>query len=89
MNSYLIYRHGSNAANQSMTPIAAVAIVDAETEEQAKEIAAENMTCYNNQFFSAVLESDLTEEQIDDWNSVSFDDAQRRESGLESIIFSA
>jgi len=76
MTNFLIYRHGSNAANQSMTPISAVAIVEAETPEAAKAIAAQDHTCYANQFFSAVAEADLTEEQCEEWNEVSRRDAQ-------------
>lgn len=89
MTSFLIYRHGSNAANQSMTPISAVAIVDAETADAAKKIAAENVTVYANQFLSAVAEADLNEQEIEDWNEVSTRDAELRSVGEDSIIFSA
>lgn len=89
MNSYLIYRHGSNAANQSMTPVAAVAIVDAASEADAIRIAGENLTCYNNQFFEAVLEADLDENQCEDWNEIGSRDAEMRAAGQGSIVFSA
>ena len=88
MTSFLIYRHGSNAANQSMTETAAVAIVDAANEDDAKKIAGENLTCYNNQHFEAVAESDLTEEQCEDWNEVSSRDAELRSVGEEGCVFS-
>ena len=35
MTHYLVYRHGSNAANQSMTPKMAVAIVEARSQDDA------------------------------------------------------
>ncbi len=35
MTHYLIYRHGSNRANQSMTPKTAVAIVEARSQDDA------------------------------------------------------
>lgn len=89
MTSYLIYRHGSNAANQSMTPVAAVAIVDAANEDEAIRTAGENLTCYNNQFFEAVAEADLDEDQCEDWDEVSMQDAALRSVGEDSIIFSA
>ena len=76
MKSYLIIRHGSNAANQSMTPSAAIAIVEAATAQEAKEIAAEDHTVYNNQYLEAIAEDDLTEEQCEEWNEVSSRDAQ-------------
>jgi hypothetical protein len=51
MTTYIIYRHGSNAANQSMTPTMVVGSVEAETKEAALKHAEENFTCYNNQRF--------------------------------------
>jgi hypothetical protein len=86
MTSFLIYRHGSNAANQSMTPVSAVAIAEAETAEKAKEIAAENLTVYSNQFLSAVAEAELDDGQLQDWNEVVSRDAEGRLCGLDSII---
>jgi hypothetical protein len=66
MTSYLIYRHGSNSANQSMTPKAAIAIVEAANGEEAKRIASENHTVYNNQYLEAVPESKANKS---DWNA--------------------
>lgn len=73
MTSYLIIRHGSNAANQSMTPQTGVAFVDAETPEEAKRIAREDqgVTCYANQFLEAVAEVDLDDDQTELWNALS------------------
>jgi hypothetical protein len=89
MASYLVYRHGSNAANQSMTPVMAVAIVDAPTAEGARSVAAENVNCYANQHLELIAEGELTEEQCEDWNEVSSRDAELRSVGEDSIIFSA
>lgn len=89
MKSYLIYRHGSNAANQSMTPTMAVCIVDAETPGEAKYIAAKNVTVYANQHLESVAEDDLDDEQMDDWNEVGTRDAELRSVGEDSIIFQA
>ena len=89
MASYLVYRHGSNAANQSMTPVAAVAIVDAATEKDARNLAAECVNCYANQHLELVAESDLTDSQIEDWNEVNSRDAELRAAGEPSIIHSA
>jgi hypothetical protein len=73
MTSYLICRHGSNAANQSMTPVTGVAFVDAETPEEAKRLAVEDqgVTVYANQFLSATAEADLDDEQIELWNALN------------------
>jgi len=67
MTNYLIYRHGSNAANQSLTNKLAIDIVEAHNQSEACEIAATRNDCYVNQFFSAVCESRANKE---DWNCV-------------------
>lgn len=83
--SWIIYRHGSNAANQHMTQVMPVCIVDgAETAEQAKDRAAESITVYCNQHLSAVSEEDCESE---DWNSVVTDSAVMSASGEEGLIF--
>ena len=64
---FLVYRNGSNAANQSMCNRMPVAIVEASDEHEAIEIAAENVTFYNNQHGEAVAEE---EADGDDWNEV-------------------
>ncbi len=89
MTSFLVYRHGSNAANQSMTPVMAVAIIDAPTEDAARRAAADEINCYHNQHLEFVAEDDLTGDQIEDWNEVSTRDAEMRAAGEPSIIFSA
>jgi hypothetical protein len=68
MTNYLIYRHGSNAANQPMTPVMALDIVEAKSQDEAKEIAMSRNEVYHNQYLSAVPESKA---KVSDWNSVS------------------
>lgn len=68
MSKFLVYRNGSNAANQSGINRMAVAIVTADTPEQARQIAEENLVFYANQTSEAILES---EADVDDWNTVS------------------
>ena len=72
MTSYLIYRHGSNFANQSMCSKLAIAIVDATRKDAAIVQAAEDHTVYANQFLSAVPESKASRE---DWNAVVMEQA--------------
>lgn len=71
MISFLIYRIGSNAANQSCRDRMAVAIVDAPTEALALEHAALNIEHFAGQHFEAVPEK---EADSDDWNAVVEDD---------------
>lgn len=83
--NYLIYRHGSNAANQSMCNKAPVAIVnEAETSDEAERIAAKHLTVYANQFLSAVEEG---EADIDDWNAVCEQDALANAYEYDGCIF--
>ena len=84
MALFLVYRHGSNAANQSVTPVMAVAIVDAPNELEARSIVAGNITVYANQFLSFVPD---TEVDIDDWNDVCSRDADLCACGEPSIIY--
>lgn len=57
---YIVYRYGSNAANQSMTPVMPVGAYSgtgrtaAERRTDAERQAAEEHTVYANQFLSAV-----------------------------------
>ena len=68
--NYLIYRHGSNSANQSMTNKMAIAIMPAVSKDAAIWRAGAYHTVYGNQFLSAVPESKANRE---DWNAVSFE----------------
>lgn len=53
MTTYVIFRHGSNAANQSMTPVAPCCTIEAASSEEAKRLALDKVTCYNNQHLEA------------------------------------
>ncbi len=64
MTRYLIIRHGSNGANQSMREVAPVAIVEAKSREEATRTESdghcswlaldERVTVYANQWLNAV-----------------------------------
>lgn len=77
MTNYLIYRHGSNGANQSMCNKMPVAIVTAESKQAAKDAVAlerPEITVYANQFLSAIPESTAP---VGDWNAQLEYDMQR------------
>lgn len=67
MANYLIYRHGSNAANQSMTPVMAIDIIEAKNLDSALAIARDKHTVYPNQQLTGVCESRASRR---DWNAV-------------------
>jgi len=50
--TWIVTRHGSNAANQSMVPKMILGTVEADTEAEAKTIASSQFNCYANQFLS-------------------------------------
>jgi hypothetical protein len=54
VTDYLVYRHGSNAANQGMRDVAPLEIVSAESREKACEQMAARTTVYANQHLRAV-----------------------------------
>ncbi len=45
-----VFRTGSNSANQNMTHRMWLGIVEADDKDQAKEVAEDTWTFYNNQF---------------------------------------
>lgn len=53
MTTYIVYRHGSNAANQSRTQVMVVGFEDAPDRETAKEQMAQRIEVYNNQHLTA------------------------------------
>lgn len=67
MTNYLIYRHGSNAANQSMTPVMAIAIVAATSLSAALAATRDQHTVYSNQQLTGVPQSKAKSR---DWNEV-------------------
>ena len=69
MKRFYVYRTGSNAANQPMTVVPVhVATVEAETEEEACDLAANRVTVYNNQHLHAedADEVDAGDAEIDE-----------------------
>lgn len=64
---YLVYRHGSNAANQVLCKTMPVAIVTATSKEEACQITKDNVTFYANQTAEAVPQSKASES---DWKFV-------------------
>lgn len=50
MKNYIVIRHGSNSANQSMCQEAVVGIIEANNKKEAKEEAYNKWTFYNNQY---------------------------------------
>lgn len=77
---YVIYRHGSNKANQTMTPVAAVGVEEAESIEEAKAQAAVRINCYANQFLEARC---LDECSMDD--RIAADEAEMAREAEESF----
>lgn len=58
---YAVYRHGSNAANQSYCNKMIVGTVTAGSRKEACERMADKVTVYRNQWLSAVPFSQLSE----------------------------
>lgn len=85
MQNWLIYRHGSNAANQSMTPVMPVCIVNGAS-DGLKAIArvVDEIVVYNNQFLSAVAEEEC---DADEWDSIVTDSAMMTAVGENGLIF--
>lgn len=83
---WLIRRHGSNAANQPVTPVAAVGIVSAADYETARRVAGENVNCYANQYLELVSLADCDAEE---WNDVLSRDAELQSVGEPGIVFDA
>lgn len=74
MANYIVKRHGSNGANQSMTQTAVVGSIEAKSKKDARERFGEEnptVTIYNNQYLEFVPISKATQEEIDDANEAS------------------
>jgi hypothetical protein len=65
---FLVYRYGSNAANQSMTPKMPLCFVDTDNEMTAERIAEVKFTFYNNQTMEVCSESEVDN---DEWNELA------------------
>ena len=66
MTNYVIYRNGSNRANQSMVDRMPLCIETAPDRATACEQAAQRFTVYSNQYLTAKAESRASGA---DWNS--------------------
>lgn len=75
MTRYVILRHGSNAANQSMTLTAVLGTVEAPDRRSAVDAAAERWTCYNGQHFDPIPWSRASRRDRDD--ALENDEAER------------
>ena len=51
---YVVYRHGSNAANQHMCNKMIVGTIEAANRKEACKLMHDRVTVYNNQWLSAV-----------------------------------
>lgn len=51
--SFVIFRHGSNGANQHLCQVMACCTVMARSEAEAKNKARDKVTCYANQYLEA------------------------------------
>lgn len=74
MTDYVILRHGSNSANQSMTEVMPLTIIRARSRDAAKKAAWELFTVYNNQFLEAIPESRASKQ---DWDTAAQEDGLR------------
>ena len=72
--TFIVVRHGSNGANQPMTPRMVLGTVQASDEASAKEAASARHTCYANQRFE-VLDVESEEVDTDDANAAFEADA--------------
>jgi hypothetical protein len=54
MTRYVILRHGSNGANQHLTQTMVVGLIEARNRRAAVDAAADQWTCYNNQYFDPI-----------------------------------
>ena len=63
---YVVYRHGSNAANQHMCNKIIVGTIEAANRKEACKLMHDRVTVYNNQWLSAIPFSRLsrTQQQI-------------------------
>ncbi len=50
---YVVFRHGCNSANQSMTPVMPVGIWTAGTRQAAIDAAHKDVMVYDNQYLTA------------------------------------
>ncbi len=82
MATYLILRHGSNSANQSMIETMAVCFVEAEDEDDARDLALKKVTVYHNQHLEVLAEDDADN---DDWNDAVESDLPTYARAVEKL----
>lgn len=70
MKTFVIFRHGSNAANQSMTQTMPVAIIEANNRDEAKQIALDTVKLYANQYLEARFASRCKRSEIEEAQQV-------------------
>lgn len=70
MKTFVIFRHGSNAANQSMTQTMAVAIVEAKDKHEAIQTALDTVKLYANQYLEARFASRCKRSEIEEAQQV-------------------
>ena len=70
LRTYLVTRHGSNAANQHLCQSMDVATVEARTPRQALERARDLVDCYNNQHLTVTAASRVSTAR---WNAYAED----------------
>ncbi len=70
MKTFVIFRHGSNAANQSMTQTMPVAVVEAKDRDEAKQIALGFVTLYANQYLESRFASRCKRSEIEEAHQV-------------------
>lgn len=60
---FLVIRHGANAANQSMLQRQVLGIVEAEDIHEARKLANDSWTVYNNQRLEIQTTEEASEEE--------------------------
>jgi hypothetical protein len=70
MKTFVIFRHGLNAANQSMTHAMAVAIVEAKDKHEAIQVALDTVKLYANQYLEARFASRCKQSEIEEAQQV-------------------
>jgi len=60
VRQYVVFRHGSNSANQSMTPVMPVGIWEATDAKAAADMAADSVVVYSNQYLTARAASSVS-----------------------------
>jgi hypothetical protein len=65
-HTYLVKRHGSNAANQSITPVMVLGWIEGSDRDDARRNALDRWTCYVNQHLELVPRSKAKRRDADE-----------------------